>query len=154
MFREVRQEKQSLAREEIDSILERGSYGTLALQGDGEYPYSVPISYIFYDGKIYFHSLPAGHKIEAITTNEKVSFSVVDEATLVPEEYTFHFRSVIAFGKVRVAAEAERLEVFHAFAGKYSSPVPQAERRAKVDNCKRAQVYAIEIEHVTGKTSA
>ncbi|NLV98854.1 MAG: 5-nitroimidazole antibiotic resistance protein [Clostridiaceae bacterium] len=154
MFREVRQEKQSLAREDIDSILERGSYGTLALLGDDEYPYSVPISYIYYDGKIYFHSLPAGHKIEAMTAREKISFSLVDEATLVPEEYTFYFRSVIAFGKVRVATETERLEVFHALTAKYSGPVPEADRRAKVDNCKRAQVYAIEIEHITGKTSA
>lgn len=151
MFREVRQEKQSLAKEEVDSILERGKYGTLALQGDDEYPYAVPISYIYYNGKIYFHSVPSGHKIDAITANDKVSFSVIDEAKLVPEEYTFYFRSVIAFGKVRIADEEERLEVFHAFTTKYSSPVPEAERRAKVAGCNRVQFYAIEIEHVTGK---
>ncbi|SDQ09040.1 hypothetical protein SAMN04487826_0442 [Prevotella sp. khp1] len=27
-----------------------------ALLGDDDYPYAVPISYVYYEGKLYFHS--------------------------------------------------------------------------------------------------
>ena len=38
----------------------------LALLGDNDYPYAVPISYVYDDGKVYFHSAKNGHKIDAI----------------------------------------------------------------------------------------
>ncbi|WP_245858091.1 pyridoxamine 5'-phosphate oxidase family protein [Massilicoli timonensis] len=34
----------------------KGTSSALALLGDNDYPYAVPISYVYDDGKIYFHS--------------------------------------------------------------------------------------------------
>ena len=34
----------------------KATAGTLALLGDNDYPYAVPISYVYHDGKLYFHS--------------------------------------------------------------------------------------------------
>lgn len=56
MFRNMRRIKQLLSIEETAAIFERGTSGTLALLGDDDYPYAVPISYVYSDGKIYFHS--------------------------------------------------------------------------------------------------
>lgn len=50
--------------------------------------------------------------MDDITKNPEVSFSVMDEDTIVSEEYTTYFRSVLAFGKARVVEGAERLEAF------------------------------------------
>lgn len=47
--------KQELSRQEIADILHKGTSGVLALLGDNDYPYAVPISYVYDDGKIYFH---------------------------------------------------------------------------------------------------
>ena len=44
-FREMRRKRQQLAEEEI-AILEKATTGTLALLGDNDYPYAVPISYV------------------------------------------------------------------------------------------------------------
>ena len=102
IFREMRRRKQELSRQEVLDVLYNGTSGVLALLGDNDYPYAVPISYVYDDGKIYFHSAKSGHKIDAIQKTEKASFCVIDKDLVVPEEYTTYFRSVIAFGKIRV----------------------------------------------------
>ena len=50
-FREMRRKRQQLAEEESIAILEKATAGTLALLGDNDYPYAVPISYVYHDGK-------------------------------------------------------------------------------------------------------
>ena len=53
MFREMRRKRQLLPIEKSVGILERMTNGTLALHGDDGYPYAVPVSYVYADGKIY-----------------------------------------------------------------------------------------------------
>ena len=45
-FREMRRKRQQLSKEESIAILEKATSGTLALLGDDDYPYAVPISYV------------------------------------------------------------------------------------------------------------
>ena len=101
MFRKMRRHKQLLSKEECEKILYKATSGVLALEGDNNYPYTVPISYLYEDNKIYFHSAKSGHKIDSIKKNQKVSFCVIDQDKIVPEEYTTYFRSVIVFGKIK-----------------------------------------------------
>ena len=105
MFRPMRRFKQALSPEECRAVLERGTSGVLALSGDGGWPYAVPLSYVYADGKIYFHSAKSGHKVDAIRSCPRASFCVIDQDHIVPEEYTTYFRSVIAFGTVRILEE-------------------------------------------------
>ena len=53
-FRQMRRKRQQLSNEESIAILEKATAGTLALLGDEGYPYAVPISYVYHDGKLYF----------------------------------------------------------------------------------------------------
>ena len=53
MFREMRRKKQKLTEKQCIDILKRAKTATLALHGDDEYPYSVPVNYVYLDGKIY-----------------------------------------------------------------------------------------------------
>ena len=71
--------------------------GVLAAAGEDDYPYAVPLSYVYCDFKLYFHCAKEGHKLEAIARNPKVSFCVIDQDQVVPEKYTTYFRSVIVF---------------------------------------------------------
>ena len=88
MFREMKRGKQLLSVDETAAVMERCTSGVLACLGDEDYPYAVPLSFVYFNDKIYFHSAKAGHKIDAITKHPKVSFSVIDEDTIVGEEYT------------------------------------------------------------------
>ena len=52
--------------------------------------------------KLYFHCAKSGHKLDAVRRNPKASFCVVDQDLIVPERYTTYYRSVIAFGVMRI----------------------------------------------------
>ena len=107
MFRDMRRKKQKLSYEECERILKRNTAGVLAVDGDNNYPYAVPMSYVYDSSKIYFHCAKTGHKIDAITKNEKVSFCVIDEDRIVPEEYTTYY--------VRQEMEDEFGNILHHF---------------------------------------
>ena len=110
-FREMRRKRQQLSNDESVAILEKATAGTLALLGDEDYPYTVPISYVYYDGKLYFHSALAGHKVDAIRKCDKASFCVIEQDDVQPKKYTTFFRSVIAFGRIHIIEdEQEKLE--------------------------------------------
>lgn len=153
MFREMRRGKQLLSVEDTIAVMTRCTNGVLACSGDEGYPYAVPLSYVYSNGRIYFHSAKAGHKIDAITKNPKVSFSVIDEDKIVSEEYTTYFRSVIAFGKARIVEGDERLESFAALVEKYSGNQSEEARNKEISRCKQAHIIAIDVEHITGKES-
>ena len=151
MFREMRRGKQLLSQEDTDMVLQRGSNGILACLGDEDYPYAVPVSYVYHKGKIYFHSAKAGHKIDAIKKSSKVSLAVVDEDTIVSAEYTSYFRSVIAFGQARFTEGDEWMDGFRALVEKYSGDQPETAKHKEITECTQSEIIAIDLEHVTGK---
>lgn len=151
MFREMRRGKQLLSMEDTIAVMDRCSNGVLACLGDEDYPYAVPLSYVYFNDKIYFHSAKTGHKIDAIAKYPKVSFSVIDEDTIVSEEYTTYFRSVIAFGKARIVEDDERLEAFKALVEKYSGDQSEEAKHKEITGCTQAYIIAIDVEHITGK---
>jgi nitroimidazol reductase NimA-like FMN-containing flavoprotein (pyridoxamine 5'-phosphate oxidase superfamily) len=151
MFREMRRAGQFLPEREVVAVMERCSNGVMACLGDEGYPYAVPLNYVYLDGAIYFHSAKAGHKIDAIAKEPKVSFAIVDEDTIVSGEYTSYFRSVIAFGQARIVEDDERRKAFEALVEKYSGDQPEESRRREIEECTKACIVAIDIEHMTGK---
>ena len=112
MFRKIRRKKQELTEKQCLDILRRAKTATLALSGDDGYPYSVPMNFVYEDGKIYFHGAKEGHKIDAIKNNPKVSMSIIDQEDVIEEELTTYFRSVILFGEARILQEDD--EIYHA----------------------------------------
>ena len=151
MFREMRRKRQLLPTEESVAILARMTNGTLALHGDGGYPYAVPVSYVYADGKIYFHSAMKGHKVDAILRNNKVSFCVVEKDDIRPSEFTTYFRSVIVFGKARILTdEPEKRVALGLLADKYSHG--EAGMEAEIaKGFDHLLMVEITIEHITGK---
>ncbi len=154
MFRDVLKKKQQLSDEEVKEILQRNKYGTLALYGDNDYPYSVPLNYTYNEGKFYIHGFNKGHRAEAIAKNPRVSFSIIDKDTLVPEEFTTYFRSVILFGRAKLLSGDDAMRfVMRTFVNKYSADFKERGEAVIERNLKALAVYEIEIDHITGKQS-
>ena len=142
-----------LYSKEISAVLYRGTSGVLALSGDNNYPYAVPISYVYDGEKIYFHCAKSGHKLDAIQQNEKVSFCVIDQNKIVPDEYTSYFRSVIAFGKIQILDNTEdKMEAIKKLAAKYS-PLESTENTQETINSswERFCIARLSIRHLSGK---
>ncbi len=152
MFREIRRREQALSREEAAAVLERGTSGVLAVAGDDGYPYAVPLSYVYTDSKLFFHCALTGHKLDAIRRSDKVSFCVIDQDEVVPQEYTSYFRSVIAFGRARVLDdEREKRAALEALAARYT-PGDEAGRTRELESAlSRVCMVELTVEHLSGK---
>lgn len=152
-FREMRRINQGISREECLEILQRSTAGVLAVLGDGEYPYAVPLSFAYQEGKLYFHSAREGHKLDALQRCGKASFCVIDQDKIVPEEYTTYYRSVIAFGRAELVTDTkEQHDALLLLAEKYCPEDAPAHREKKSTGTEGyTAVIRFTIEHLTGK---
>ena len=147
MFRKMRRNKQEMTPEESMAVLEKGTSGVLAVIGDEDYPYAVPLSYV-YDAeaaKLYFHCAVSGHKLDAVKKNPK------DQ--IVPQEYTTYYRSVIIFGRIRVIEdEAEGAAAAEKLGLKYAPDDTEEHRKDVIrDGLLRMCMLELSIEHMSGK---
>ena len=155
MFREMRLKKQELSPEASIEVLNNGTSGVLAVSEDNDYPYAIPLSYVYYDSKIFFHCAKVGHKLDVIAKNSKVSFCVIDLDNVVPEEYTTYFRSVIVFGKVRILEdEVEKRNALEKLAAKYSPDHEQGRLQEIDKQFKHVCLIELAIDHMTGKEAS
>ena len=155
MFREMRRKNQQLPEDECRRILCEATSGVLAVAGDDGYPYAVPLSFAYADGKLYFHVARSGHKLDALRANPRASFCVIGQDKIVPAEYTTYFRSVIAFGTVRIVETTSCTEMrrgLDLLADKYCPGETQESREAEIGKLEGAlYVLVMDIEHLTGK---
>lgn len=154
MFKEIRHQSQALSREEIDEILDKGTSGVFALAGE-EYPYAYPMSYLYYDGKIYFHCEKKGHKIDHLRNNDKVSFCVLGQDEIVADEFTTYYKSVIIFGRASsIQDDEKKLQMIRLLSDKYS-PDREEEREEIIEQYFPAlEMIEVEIDHIQGKQAA
>ena len=152
MFREMRRKDKLKTQDEAVQIMETCTNGVLSVNGDEGYPYGVPVSYVYRDGKIYFHCAMEGHKLDAIRKDPKVSFCVVGADDVDPGKFTTNYKSVICFGKARVVEEdAEKQKILEEMIEKYSKDFWDGGMKyikAEWDNC---YTVAIDVEQMTAK---
>ena len=154
MFREMRRKKQLLPEAETIEILQSCTSGVLAVTGDNDYPYAVPLSYTYKDGKLFFHFAKEGHKLDSILRNNKVSFCVIKADDVVPQEFTTYFRSVIVFGRARILTEAsEKKYALECLVEKYSPDYIAAGQSEIERDWNRVCAAELIIEHMTGKAA-
>lgn len=152
MFRKMRLIDQQLDRAEVDKIMNSCTNGVLCLQGDNGYPYGVPVSYAYANGKIYFHCAKEGYKVDLMKADPHVAFTVVAQDDIIPEDFNTLFLSVMAFGKVRLVDDPVEMREIHGYIiEKYSKG--HEENGAKYLDSSIADIYMVEItiDHITGK---
>ena len=147
----MRRRGQQLSQEECIDILINEPRGVLAVLGDDDYPYTVPVSHVYVDGKIYFHGSKTGHKNDAIKKHSKVSYCVIDKGVKEKDSWWYTFRSVIAFGKITTLTDsAEKIDRLTHLGNKFF-PTPE-DTDDEIDRLlDRTEVFEITIEHMTGK---
>ena len=111
MFRQVKRQKQALTIDRCKDILSTSLRGVLAVIGDGGYPYTIPLNHYFSgDGCLYFHSGRVGHKIDAIKSCNKVSYSVITDPTTKDDSWVKVFESVVVFGTIEIIEDVALTE--------------------------------------------
>ena len=148
----MRRNRQQLSREECERILGRCTSGVLALTGDGGYPYAVPLSYVYADGAIIFHSAVEGHKVDAIKRDNRCSFCVIEQDEIRPAEFTTYFRSVIAFGRIHILETADEKVQALRLLGRRYSPGDEPGLQHEIDkSLDHVLLLRLNIDHLSGK---
>ena len=110
------------------------------------------MSYSYTGNVIYFHCAIAGHKLENLKENSRVSFCVVGKTEVLPEKFATRYESVIVFGEAFELTDDEKHNALLEIVKKYS-PGYIKEGLQYIENAvHKARVYKIVIESISGKS--
>lgn len=154
MFREMRRFKQQVSEDECIKILTEENRGAFSVIGDNGYPYAIPINFYYdeTDHKIYFHGAKEGHKVDAINQCNKVCFTTWNQGFKKEGHWEWNVASVVVFGRVELVTDRTVIEDrLRKLAIKYYPTEDEVEEEMSSSSADRVQLYAIEIEHMTGK---
>jgi len=99
--------------EVLEEIIEKCTFCNIAMIGENNEPYIVPMNFGYSRGYIYLHGAKKGKKLAILKLNNKVcvSFSTDHELRWQSENmacsYSMKFRSVLAHGKVEFIDDME-----------------------------------------------
>ena len=154
MFREMRRFRQQVSTEVCKQVLKTERRAAFSVIGDDGYPYTVPINFYYdeADGKIYFHGAQTGHKLDAVRRCNRVCFTTWNAGTRRAGHWEWDVTSVVAFGRVSLVTDpGEVRDRLRQLAEKYYPTVDEVAQEMNRSEDKPVQVFAIEIEHMTGK---
>lgn len=152
MFKQMRRATQQLPNSICHDILTHQTSGVLALSDPDGYPYALPISYVWHQDVIYFHSAKEGHKIDLIRKNQKASFCVIGQDQVMPEKFTTYYQSVILFGQLRIIEnQDEKIAAIRLISEKYAANEMAQFQQELNQYDSRLAIIEMKIEHMTGK---
>ena len=120
-----RKDREVIDSEYFHEVLRSSEVITIAFN-DGEYPYSVPLSFVEFDGAIYFHCALEGKKLECIARDPHVHFTAVEYLGVDRVKATVYYRSLCGTGIAEVLSDEEqKIAALKALMEKYSSGCDQ-----------------------------
>lgn len=155
MFREmmINFDNRPVTKQETKEILKNEPRGILAVLGDDDYPYCMPLDYWYSEeeNRIYFHSGIKGHKVDAIKKHEKVCFCICNEGYREDGDWSLNIISIIAFGKVVIIDDYEKaMDICRQLSYKFTGDDDYIEGEIE-ELGHETLVFGIDIEHMTAK---
>lgn len=153
MFREMRRFKQQLSEEHCIQILKDQPRGVLSMLGVNGYPYGIPMNHWYSekDNKLYFHCAKVGHKIDAISACDKVSYCIMDKGYRRDGEWALNINSIVVFGRIRIVTDKDKKkQICTSLCRKFTDD--EAYIQEEIDSSfSRVCCLELTIEHMTGK---
>lgn len=146
----MRRSDKDISEHAVDLIREV-PYGVLSTVGEDGAPYGVPISFVYSDGALFFHSALEGRKLENIKGDSRVSFCAVAYAEVNSEHFTADFRSVIAKGTIKELNGDCKKGILELFLQKYSSHYLETGMKYLKNVGHLTRVFRLEIDQMTAK---
>ena len=135
-------------------VFKKAEYLTLATLNPDNTPYCIPLNFVLFENRIYFHCAPEGKKLDNIKANNIVCVTAVGDTRVIPEKMTTRYESATATGRcVIVEDETEKINALMALCEKYA---PGYKEKAEMDiknMLHRTFVCKIEMEQITGKAN-
>jgi len=150
-MKQLRRRDRAIPREEAIAILNKAEYGVLSTISENGKPYGVPLSFCIIDGYIYFHCAVEGQKIDNITQNKSVSFCVVGDTKILPDEFTTNYESVVVSGDIEEVLDMKKQIALEGLLHKYSPEFFDNGIEYIESLRERTRVFRISINKLTGK---
>lgn len=151
MFREMRRKDKALTAEGIAEVLHKGDFGTLSVNGQHGYPYSIALNFAYDDKAVYIHSARTGEKIDALAQDSRVCFNVVSAYEILRSTFDTDYRNVVLFGRAVELEGDEKKYGLELLIKKYSGDFYDAGMQYIDKAAQGTRVFRIDIEHMTGK---
>ena len=74
--------------EEIEALLDRAEYGTLALCDGEGVPYAVPLNFVRVGKAVCFHGALKNRKMKILEANSRASFNVTESYALIDSDFS------------------------------------------------------------------
>jgi hypothetical protein len=104
------------------------------------------------DGDLVIHCATAGHKLDNLAFNPKVSYCAVTQAETLPLELATRYASVIVFGQAELVSEdGEKRRLLRALGLRFAAAHADVVDREIDTDLFRTAVLRIHIERATGK---
>ena len=151
VVRDMRRRDRALPHRDALELLRRAEYGVLSSVGPDGQPYGVPLSFCLLDNAIYFHCAPEGQKVDNIDGNARVSFCVVGDTEVLPDQFAIRYASVIAFGTAVEVFEADKQRALEGLLSKYSAGFIESGVNYIEKHFAHVRVFRVQIESLSGK---
>ncbi len=149
----MRRHLQKVSDDLAYSWLKNARTGIFSVVDDG-YPYQIPVNFVVIEDSIYFHCAKQGKKLELIETSNKVGFCIVEKDTVVPEQFSTDYGSVIAQGQATILEDdALKKDVLYALCLKYSKDYMHLFDKEYEGSIAYCEVVKIKISSISGKVS-
>jgi nitroimidazol reductase NimA-like FMN-containing flavoprotein (pyridoxamine 5'-phosphate oxidase superfamily) len=156
---QLRRADRMMSDERAHQFLARGFSGRLATIGEDDYPYCVPLLYVWMDDQVFVHTTSARSQLRSNVERESRICFEVDEPDQVFDYGRFEcdsglaYSSVVLFGTIRIVGErAVKQRFCEMLMQKYGKAVGRP--KDFFPRLDIITVYAIAVERITGKQQA
>ena len=148
----MRRRDRELSEAEAWALLEQAEWGVLATVDAEGWPYAVPVNHAVVDGALIIHCATAGHKLDNLAANPRVSYCAVTVAETLPLELATRYASAIVFGQAELLTEdGDKRTALRALGLRFAAEHPGLVEREIDKDLFRTTVLRLRIERVTGK---
>ena len=150
----MRRHLQQISELECEKILNEQDTGVLSIIDDNGYPYLVPLNYVYYEKKIYFHCAMQGEKIDCIKQNNQVGFCVIEKDEVMPEALATNYGSVTIRAQAKIINdENTKKDVLMKLCEKYAKEFLELAKKEISTSLQRTCIVELNIINMTGKFS-
>ena len=148
----MRRKDREVSAEQAWEIVERCSYGVLAMTKPDGTPYAVPVNFAREGNCLYIHCAQAGEKTDCLNHQPQVCVTCVEGGAWVDQPaLTTRYASAVMLGRVEeVTDEADKVKALRLLCMRLAPEHPRS--HGDFSECRgKTAVWRITVEQITGK---
>ena len=149
----VRRQDRLLEEDRAYALLREGEYGVLSMTTPTGGAYGIPLNFVW-DGQenIYIHCAPRGRKLDCIALYPEVSFCVIGNTHVVPEQFSTNYSSIVLTCRARTSlSPEERMHALRLLMEKYTPEHLAAGEKYAEKSFHRTEIIRLQIVEFSGK---